>query len=38
MDVRDLIAALKYGDTIEEAAIHLCRLGTVDDVRRKVMS
>lgn len=35
MDVRDLTAALKYGDTIEEAATHLCRSGTVNDVRRK---
>jgi hypothetical protein len=35
MDVQDLTAALKYGDTIEEAATHLCRSGTVDDVRRK---
>jgi hypothetical protein len=35
MDVRDLTAALKYGDTIEEAATHLCRSGTVEEVRRK---
>jgi len=35
MDVEDLKAALKSGDTIEEAARHLCRSGTVDDVRRK---
>jgi hypothetical protein len=35
MDVSDLTAALKYGETIEEAAMHLCRSGTVDDVRRK---
>jgi hypothetical protein len=35
MDVRDLTAAIKSGDTIQEAASHLCRSGTVDDVRRK---
>jgi len=35
MDVRDLISSLKSGYTIEEAARHLCRLGTVEDVRRK---
>jgi hypothetical protein len=35
MDVRALMAALRIGDTIEEAAIHLCRSGSVDDVRRK---
>jgi len=35
MDVRDLTAALKHGDTIEDAATHLRRSGTVDDVRRK---
>jgi AraC-binding-like domain len=37
MDVRDPIAALKFGDTIEDAAQHLCRSGTVEDVRRKPM-
>jgi len=35
MDIRDLEAALRYGDTIEDAAQHLCRSGTVEDVRRK---
>jgi len=35
MDVQDLTAALKYGDTLEEAAMHLCRSGTVGEVRRK---
>ena len=35
MDVEDLISSLKSGDTIEEAAHHLCRSGTVEDVRRK---
>ena len=34
-DVEDLTAALKSGSTIEDAAQHLCRSGTVDDVRRK---
>jgi len=34
-DVRGLMAALRVGDTIEEAAEHLCRSGTVDQVRRK---
>jgi hypothetical protein len=35
MDVRDLTAALRSGSTIEEAAQHLCRSGTIADVRRK---
>ena len=35
MDPRDLTAVLKSGDAIEDAAKHLCRSGTVDDVRRK---
>ena len=35
MDVRDLRAALKPGNTIEDAAQHLCRSGTADEVRRK---
>jgi hypothetical protein len=35
MDLRDLTAALRSGSTIEDAAKHLCRSGTVDDVRRK---
>jgi hypothetical protein len=35
MDVEDLVAALRSGRTIEDAAQHLCRSGTVNDVRRK---
>ena len=35
MDLRDLEAAFRCGSTIEDAATHLCRSGTVDDVRRK---
>src|SRR5262245_44017490 len=35
MDVDDLIAALRHGDTIQDAARFLCRSGTVDQVRRK---
>jgi hypothetical protein len=35
MDVEDLTAALRSGDTIEDAAKHICRSGTVEDVRRK---
>jgi hypothetical protein len=35
IDVKDLTAALRSGDTIEEAAQFLCRSGTVDEVRRK---
>jgi len=35
MDLRDLEAALRSGSTIEDAAHHLCRSGTVDEVRRK---
>ena len=35
MDIEDLTAALKSGDTIEDAAHHLCRSGTVEDVRLK---
>ena len=35
MDLEDLKAALKSGSTIEEAAHHLCRSGTLEDVRRK---
>src|SRR5215510_11022702 len=34
-DVRGLMAALRVGDTIEEAEEHLCRLGTIKDVRHK---
>jgi hypothetical protein len=33
MDIRDLTAALRSGDTIEDAAQHLCRSGTVDEVQ-----
>jgi hypothetical protein len=35
LDVRALMAALRVGETIEEAADHLCRSGSVNDVRRK---
>jgi hypothetical protein len=35
MDIRDLTAVLETGSTIEDAAQHLCRSGTVDEVRRK---
>jgi hypothetical protein len=35
MAVRDLMSELRSGSSIEEAAQHLCRSGTVDDVRRK---
>jgi hypothetical protein len=34
-DVRDLMASLPVWRWIEEAAQHLCRTGTVDEVRRK---
>jgi hypothetical protein len=35
MDAQDLTAALRRGSTIENAAKHLCRSGSVEDVRRK---
>ena len=35
LDVRALMAALRVGEAIEEAADHLCRSGSVNDVRRK---
>jgi len=35
MDIQDLTAALSHGSTIEEAAEHLCRSGSIEDVRRK---
>jgi len=35
MDIEDLAAILRSGDTIEEAAHHLCRSGTIEEVRRK---
>jgi hypothetical protein len=35
IDVRGLMAALRCGETIEEAAEHLCRSGTIKDVRHK---
>ena len=35
MDIDDLIAAIRHGDTIEETAQFLCRSGTLKDVRRK---
>ena len=31
LDVRALVAALRVGETIEEAADHLCRSGSVND-------
>jgi hypothetical protein len=34
-DVEDLKAALVSGSTIEEAALHLCRSGTISDVMDK---
>ena len=36
MDERDLKAALQNGSTLEEAASHLCRSGTLPDVAKKV--
>ena len=35
MDIDDLIASLRHGDTIDEAAQFLRRSGTIDQVRRK---
>jgi hypothetical protein len=35
MDVTDLKNSLTHGNTIEQAAIFLCRSGTIDEVRRK---
>jgi hypothetical protein len=35
LDVRALMAALRVGETIEEAADQLCRSGSVNDVRQK---
>jgi len=35
VDLHDLTAALQSGSTIEDVAQHLCRSGTIDDVRRK---
>ena len=35
MDVRDLTASLASGSTIEEAAVHLCRSGTIAEVKAK---
>ena len=35
MDIRYLMAALRSGNTIEDAAQLLCRSGTIHDVRRK---
>jgi hypothetical protein len=35
MDVEDLTASLASGSTIEEAAVHLCRSGTIADVMAK---
>jgi len=38
MDEADLILALERGDSIEEAAIFLCRSGTVEDVAAKALA
>lgn len=35
MAIADLRAEVEQGSTPEEAAGHLCRSGTVDDVKRK---
>jgi hypothetical protein len=35
MAIADLRSAVESGSTPQEAAGHLCRSGTVDDVRRK---
>jgi hypothetical protein len=35
MAIADLRAAVESGNTPEEAAGHLCRSATVDDVKRK---
>jgi len=34
-EIADLENSLAYGNTIEEAAVFLCRSGTIDDVRSK---
>ena len=36
MDLTDLKNSLAHGDTIEQAAVFLCRSSTIDEVRRKV--
>ena len=33
-DIEDLVAAMKHDSTIDDASIHPCGSGTVDDVRR----
>jgi hypothetical protein len=35
IDVRDLMSELRRGFSIKEAAQHLCRSGTINEVRRK---
>jgi hypothetical protein len=35
MAIRDLRGEVESGSTAEEAAGHLCRSGTVDEVKRK---
>ena len=35
MAIADLRAEIEHGSTPEEAAGHLCRSGTVDEVKRK---
>lgn len=37
MDIRDLAGEIASGRSIEEAAAHLCRSGTVDEVRSKAV-
>lgn len=34
-DIADVRAAIEHGSTVEEAAGHLCRAGSVDDVKHK---
>jgi hypothetical protein len=36
-DIEDLRIALEHGDTIEAAAVFLCRSGTVEEVRAKAL-
>jgi len=38
MDLRYLEAAILYGSTIEDAATHLCRSGTVDESGARLKS
>lgn len=36
MDLRELSVAIQFGNTIEDAAMFLCRKGTVEEVEAKV--